>query len=81
MADPGYVRGDHWVICDVCGFKKRASETRMRWDRLRVCFADWEPRHDQDSVKARPENQRVSNPRPEGPDVFLNAGDVTEDDL
>lgn len=76
-----YIAGDHYRICDVCGFKMRASETRKRWDGVIVCEADWEPRHPQDYVKARPDRQRVAQPRPEPPDVFLNPNDVTGDDL
>ncbi len=49
----GWVFGDHWRICDCCGFKVRASQTRKRWDGLIVCREDWETRHPQDSVKSR----------------------------
>ncbi len=76
-----YKSGDHYVICDVCGFRFYESETRKRWDGLRVCHADWEPRHPQDMVRARRDRQRVANPRPEAPDVFLEPNDVTPDDL
>lgn len=76
-----YVPGDHYCICDVCGFNVRASETRMRWDNLRVCLKDWEPRHPQDGVRGRRDRQAVRNARPEAPDVFLNENDVTADAL
>lgn len=66
-----YVPGDFWRICDVCGFKKRASQTRKRWDNLIVCDADWEPRHPQDFVRGRKDRQTVPDPRPEGADTFL----------
>ena len=72
---------DHAVICDVCGFRYQASETRMRWDNARVCHADWEPRHPQDFVRGRRDRQSVPNARPVAPDVFLSPNDVTEDDL
>lgn len=71
MADEGYVAGDHWVHCDECGFKVRASETRMRWDRMRVCIRDWEPRHPQDLVRGKRDRQRVPNARPEPTDTFI----------
>lgn len=77
----GYKPGDHYVICDVCGFKMRASETSKRWDGLRVCKADWEPRHPQDFVRGKQDRQAVRNARPEPPDTFLEIGDVTEADL
>ncbi len=76
-----YVPGDHYLICDECGFKVRASETRKRWDGLRVCTKDWEPRHPQDFVKGRKDRQTVPNARPEGADTYLEIGDVTEADL
>jgi hypothetical protein len=65
MAGPAYKPGDHWKICDVCGFRCRSSETRKRWDGLITCEADWEPRHPQDFVRGRVDNQNVPNPRPE----------------
>jgi hypothetical protein len=43
-----YVPGDYLVICEQCGFTRRASECRMTWNNLLVC-ADtcWEPKHEQ----------------------------------
>lgn len=81
MSGSGYIPGDFWRICDECGFKVRQSETRKRWDGLIVCEKDWEPRHPQDFVRGRNDRQAVPNPRPEPPDVFLNPGDVTTEDL
>lgn len=72
---------EHYVICDVCGFKLRASETRMRWDRMRVCMKDWEPRHPQDFVRGKKDRQVVANPRPDPPDVFIEPNQITENDL
>lgn len=72
---------DYRVICDVCGFEYRSSETRMRWDGARTCLKDWESRHPQDFVEGRRDRQAVPNPRPDPPDVFLDPGDVTENDL
>lgn len=76
-----YRAGDYYVICDVCGFKIRASETRRRWDNLRVCTNDWESRHPQDFVRGRRDRQRVPDPRPEPADNFIEVGDITEEDL
>lgn len=81
MSGDQYRSGDNFVICDVCGWKMRASETRMRWDNLRVCRKDWEPRHPQDFVKGMRDRQAVPNPRPEPPDQFIEPNDVTADDL
>lgn len=76
-----YRPGDYYVICDVCGFKMRASETRRRWDNLRVCMKDWETRHPQDFVRGRRDRQRVPDPRPEPSDNFIEVNDITEADL
>jgi hypothetical protein len=70
-----YVRGDFWRICEVCGFKTRASQTTRRWDGLFVCFEDFETRHPQDFVRGRIDRQNVPNPRPEPPDVFIGPGE------
>lgn len=68
-------------ICDRTGFKVKACDTLMEWNGLIVCREDWEPRHPQDFVRGKRDNQRVPHPRPEPDDVFLDANDVTPDDL
>jgi hypothetical protein len=70
-----YLRGGYYRICDVCGFKYRASETTKRWDGLFVCREDFETRHPQDFVRGRIDRQNVPNPRPEPPDVFIGPGE------
>lgn len=80
MSQPGYIPGDFWRICDVCGIRYRASQTRMRWDRLMVCEKDWEPRHPQDNVRARPDRMAVPNPRPDAVDVFVTSATMVSDD-
>lgn len=81
MTDNLYRPGDFYLICDECGFKVRASETRKRWDGRRVCSKDWEPRHPQDFVRGRRDKQRVPEPRPEPADVFIDENDVTAGSL
>jgi len=76
-----YVSSDYYVICDECGGKFRSSQTRMRWDKARVCRKDWETRHPQDFVRGRADKQAVPNPRSEPSDVFLDDNDVTASDL
>lgn len=70
-----YIPGDFWRICEVCGFKYRASQTSKRWDGLIVCREDFEERHPQDFVRGRVDRQNVPNPRPESTDVFIGPGD------
>lgn len=76
-----YRPGDPWVICDRSGFKVRMSDTRKEWTGLRVRKEDWEPRHPQDYVRAVKDDQRVPDARPEPADTFLEANEVTADDL
>ena len=48
---PRYDRGDWKCICDACGIAYKASELQQRWDGLKVCSYDWEPRQPQDFVR------------------------------
>ena len=43
--------GDYNGLCDVCGFKYKFSQLRLRWDGLYTCKEDWNPRQPQDFVK------------------------------
>lgn len=76
-----FILGDSNAICDVCGFKHKQSQLRKRWDGAMVCKADWEPRHPQDFVKARPERNNVKNARPGAEPRFVEANEITADDL
>ena len=67
-----YDRGDWAVLCDACGRKMRATDLRQRWDGLKVCPDDWEPRQPQDFVKALPDIQAVPWTRPEPADTFVS---------
>ena len=63
-----YIPGTHWQICDECGRKVRNTESRLRWDGLIVCQADWEVRHPQELLYAAPTDKqavRWARPRPE----------------
>ncbi len=77
-----FKKGDFNRICDRCGLKMKASETRREWTGLIVCTDGcWEARHPQEKVRGKRDRQRVPFPRPESPDVFLGPLDVTPDDL
>lgn len=65
------VLGDWNAICDVCGFKYKASQLRDRWDGLKVCKEDWEPRHPQDFIRAPKDDQSVAWTRSEPADNFI----------
>ena len=77
-----YRPGDHYVICDICGFKKYASECRMTWNNLYVCSDScWEPKHPNlTPPRPRKEMQKVAVNRPERTDVFIT-DKITADDL
>ena len=63
-----YIPGDHYQQCDECGRKMRSSQTKLRWDGLIVCPADWEPRHPQELLHAAPTDRQSvkwARPRPE----------------
>lgn len=89
MAGEGWIPGDPWCICDLCGFRYRMSQTLKTWDGYRVCQKDWYPRHPQLDVRGVKDVQAVIDGRSEPPDVFINgnvwdaatgtivAGDVT----
>lgn len=65
---PGYQPGNHWVICDRCGFATRSQDARKTWDGLVVCPEDYEPRHPQDFVRARTDTiaaQGLVRPEPD----------------
>lgn len=57
--------GDYNAICDVCGFKYKASQLKQRWDGLMVCREDWESRHISDFYRARGEDTSVPFSRPD----------------
>lgn len=77
-----YRSGDYLVICDICGFRKYASECRMQWDNLFVC-ADtcWSPKHPHHTQPSgNHEKQSVKPSRPEKEDKFIT-DKITADDL
>ena len=76
--NPGYISGDYWQNCDVCGFNYRRSQMRQRWDGLWVCDKDWEPQHPQDLVVGIPDHQAVPVARPDHVD-FTNSTTLTAD--
>jgi hypothetical protein len=75
-----YKHGDYNVICDICGFKYKASDCRMQWDNLLACRECYEERNPQDFVKGIRDYQKVSIPRPDVEPRFITET-VTPDDL
>jgi len=76
-----YDSGDHYVICDRCGFKVRRSQARRTWDNLIVCPVDFEERHPQDFRTGRKDKIYVDEPRSEPENTFLTTNQVVASDL
>jgi len=68
-------------ICDRCGFKVKAENTKPEWNGAIVCKRHWESRQPLDKLRGRPDRQSVPNPRPDPDPVYLTVNQVTVDDL
>ena len=75
--------GDYNAVCDVCGFKMKASKLQKRWDGMMVCSADFELRHPSDLYRfPSGEESTVPWTRPEQTDINVDVTFVdTSDDL
>lgn len=74
--------GDHWAISDISGFKFPASEMmRLSGEQkgLLVHKSEWNPAHPQLTIRAREDDQSVSNVRLRPVDSFPDQ--ITQDDL
>lgn len=71
MRRNGIVRGkgSHNVICQRCQELRKQDEVMMEWTGVRVCAKCWEPRHPQDFVRGKPDNQSVPFVLPDRPMV------------
>lgn len=76
-----YVAGDYYVLCDICGFKKRRTECSKDWEGKIVCTATClDQRNPQDYIQAMPERQAVVDARAADP-VFVTDNQVQPEDL
>ena len=74
--------GDHWVISDISGFKFPASEMMKltgEQEGLLVHRSEWNPAHPQLKIRAREDDQSVTNVRLRPVDEF--PAQITQDDL
>lgn len=69
------------AICDLSGFEFPHTEMVKQWDGAMVAKRFVDKRNPQDFVRGVPDDQSLPWTRPEAPDVFLQPGDVTPDDL
>jgi len=66
-----YFKSGEWnLTCDVCSKKIKAHEAKHRWDGFVVCKDDWEPRHEQDFVKAKTDKITVPYTRSIPTEIF-----------
>jgi hypothetical protein len=75
-----YDKGEWAVLCDVCGRKMRSEDLRQRWDGLKVCNFDWEPRQPQDFVRGVADYQAPSWTRPEPSNQFIPVTIIYDND-
>ena len=54
------------AICPVCEFEKKSTDFKRRWDGQMVCSECWEPRHQQEQVRGKPDDVSIpwSHPEP-----------------
>lgn len=69
MRKTTFKKGEWNAICDRCGFEYKSSQMKKEWNNLRVCKDCYEPRHPQDFVRGKKDDQSVSWTRAEGADV------------
>ena len=63
--------GDYNMVCDRSGQTFPASEMRREWTGMWVHESYWEPRHPQDFVRGRADDQKVPVSRPDVDPVSL----------
>jgi hypothetical protein len=81
-----YEHGQWDADCDQCGFTYKARQLRLQWNNLRTCSGPgtnecWEPRHPQEFVRGKKDQQAPPWVRPEGPEITLAVNEVTPEDL
>lgn len=89
-----YIPGNQYTVCDLCGFKVRASKARFNHDGLLVCTKDWEPQHPQeymvehraekivpDKVRTEPDEISVAPETTHPSAPTRSSNQVTADDL
>lgn len=77
-----FASGDWNFICEVCGFKRKASDGLERWDGLMVCKPTlkpgcWETRHPQELIRPVPDQQKLPWTRPESTDTYVQLPNMT----
>lgn len=84
MSNDYYKIGDHNVICDICGKKRKASQCRMQWDGLLACLVSkcWSPKHPNEYSRPTPnDGLPVANARPRNTTYLTIAGITRWEDI
>lgn len=77
----GYIPGDPYRVCDLCGIAYRYSETKKQWDGLIACTKCWSPKHPSlNPVKSGYDEVGVKDARSYGDPSFITTP-ITPDDL
>ena len=82
MTKPYFAYWDANKICDICGFKFKASKLRKTWDGYLACGKGqndcWYPKHPfDDPLPVIPDGTPVYDARPEPTDVFLSSAGLS----
>lgn len=65
-----YLPGGWNMLCQVCGFKYKNVDMKLRWDNVWCCPEDWEVRQPQDFVRGVSDPMMVPYTSPEPPVQF-----------
>ncbi len=76
-----FKKGDHKVKCDLTGAIVNASDCRMQWNGLFVHKRFHRPKPPLDAPIIQPIPRQPAVSRPEGDMLFMDATDVTPEDL
>ena len=74
-----YPRHGHWVVCDICGHDRHASECQLTHDNLFTCRQCWYPPNPLDEPVVLPQDTLIENVRPET-FSYLHKGMADDDD-
>jgi hypothetical protein len=71
-----YRPGAHNVLDERTGYKVKSTDVAKEWNGLVVRRKSFEPRHPQDFVRGKTDNQNVADPRSEPADSFLTPNEA-----
>ena len=74
VRDLFYRPGDYYIIDDITGTKRRASDALLQWDNLLTGPSSFSPRQPQDLVVGVRDDQSVPMPRPRQANQFTVTG-------